>query len=312
MFSHPQFQYIAIASINTSPSWTLHPFLDIPPGPVLIQSFEESGILHPPIVQQTDNGSFNLICGQRRLYAARHYFRQVSLACLVIQSALPPSAFFLFILTDQQTNGLLSPMEAAFFLHYCLDKMEEKQIAELFLPRLGYKKQTALIHKLTRLTALEQIIQQHIHAGLISDKTAFELLTLSPEDRLSLALLFDYLQLGSGKQNRLLMLSRDLALRSHTTISSLLKQQEFLEVLTHQEMNVPQKSHLILELLQKQVYGRSIDAELEFKEKVKKLQLPGNYEITHSLNFEKDEVYLTETFPDWESCQKHVARNSSK
>lgn len=307
MFSHPQFKYIDLSSINTSPSWTLHPFLDIPPAPVLKQSFEESGILHPPVVQQTDNGSFNLICGQRRLYAVRNYFRQTSLACLVIQPALPPSAFFQFILTDQQANGLLSPMEVAFFLYYCLDKMAEQQIAELFLPRLGYKKQTALIHKLTRLTALEKIIQQHIHAGLISDKTAFELLTLSPEDRLSLALLFDYLQLGSGKQNRLLILSRDLALRSHTTISSLFKQQEFLEVLTHQEMNVPQKSHLILELLQKQVYCRSTDAEHDFKEKVKKLKLPGNYEITHSLNFEKDEVYLTETFPDWESCKNHVA-----
>lgn len=303
MSTHPLFKNIPLDSINTTSSWTTHPFLDDRPSPSLTQSFEESGILHPPIVQQALDGTFNLICGRRRLYAVKHLFQQTNVPCLVLQPALTPCAFFLYILTDQQSNGPLSPMEVSFFLKYCLEKMAEKEIADFFLPRLGLKKQTTLIQKISRLLTLEEPIQQQVHHGLISDKIAFELLTLPPDDRVTLSSLFDLLQPGAGKQNRILMLSRDIALRSQKTISSLLAEQEFVEILGHNEMNPPQKTHMILEHLQRQFYSRSSDAEQIFKERVRRLQLPDNYEITHSLNFEKDEVYLTETYPDLESCE---------
>lgn len=308
MSTHPLFKNIPLDSINTTPSWTTHPFLDDKPSPALTQSFEESGILHPPIVQLAQDGTFNLICGRRRLYAVKHLFKQTSVPCLVLQPVLSPCAFFLYILTDQLSNGPLSPMEVSFFLKYCLDKMAEKEIADFFLPRLALKKQTTLIQKISRLLTLEEPIQQQVHHGLISDKIAFELLTLPSNDRVTLSSLFDLLQPGTGKQNRILMLSRDIALRSQKTISSLLAEQEFLEILEHKEMNPPQKTHMILEHLQKQFYSRSSEAEQIFKERVRKLKLPDNYEITHSLNFEKDEVYLTETYPDLESCENDWSR----
>ncbi|MEK6201880.1 MAG: hypothetical protein N2A40_05615, partial [Desulfobulbaceae bacterium] len=172
-----------------------------------------------------------------------------------------------------------------------------------FLPRLGYKKQTSLIQKATRLITLEETIQLQVHHGLISEKIAFDLLSLPAEDRATLSALFDYLQPGTGKQIRIVMLSRDIALRSQKTVSSLFHEQDFKEILEHAEMNPPQKTHSILELLQKKFYSRSSAAEQIFKERVRKLKLPGNYEISHSLNFEKNEVYLTETFPDLECCE---------
>jgi len=303
MSTQPLFKNIPLHSINTTPSWTIHPFLGDTPSPLLKQSFEASGILHPPLVQQAVDGTFNLISGRRRLYALKYYFQQTSVPCLVLQPALAPCTFLLYILTDQQINAPLSPMEISFFLKYCLDKMEEKEIVDFFLPRLGLKKQTALLQKLIRLLTLEETIQLQIHQGLISDKIAFEFLTLPPVDRSALSSLFDLLQPGTGKQNRMLMLSRDIALRSQKTISALLAEQEFKEILEHAEMNPPQKSHTLLELLQRKFYSRSSEAELLFKERVKRLRLPDNFEITHSLNFEKDEVYLTETYPDLESCE---------
>jgi len=312
MFTQLLFKDIRLDLISTTPDWTLHPFQDDVPSYSLKQSFEESGILHPPLVQQAEDNTFKLVCGRKRLYAFRHYFGQTSLPCLVIPSALTPSDFFLYILTDQQSNGPLSPMEISIFLSLCLGKMTENEIADFFLPRLGHKNQPALIPKLTRLSMLEETIQCHVHHGLISDKTAFELLTLPHDDRLTLSLLFEVLQPGAGKQNRILMLSRDLALRSDKTIATLYKEREFKEILGHPEMNPPQKTHTLLELLQRQFYRRSSEAELLFKEKVRRLKLPDNVEITHSLNFEKDEVYLTETFPDWQSCEKHWHQKSGR
>jgi ParB-like chromosome segregation protein Spo0J len=310
MSTQPLLKNIALSSINTTPHWSIHPFLDDTPSPALHQSFTETGILHPPIVQQAQDGTFNLICGRKRLYALKYYFKQTSCPCLIIQPELEPCAFFLYILTDQQLSGPLSPIEIAVFLKYCLDKMDKEEVTIFFLPRLGYKKQAPLIQQLVSLLTLEETIQRQIHHGLIIDKIALELLTLPPEDRACLSSLFELLQPGTGKQKRILTLSRDIANRSQKTISSLFQEQDFKQIIEHQEMNPPQKTHNLLELLQKGFYPRSSDAEHVFKDKVRRLNLPDNYELTHSLNFERDEVYLTMTFPDLESCENAWAQKN--
>lgn len=310
MSTQPALKNIPLSSINTTTHWSIHPFLDDRPSPTLHQSFTETGILHPPIVQQAQDETFNLICGRKRLYALEHYFKQTSCPCLILHPALEPCAFFLYILTDQQLNGPLSPIEIAVFLKYCLDKMDEKEVTNFFLPRLGYKKQPPLIQQFVSLLALEETIQRQIHHGLMIDKIAFELLTLPPEDRFCLSSLFELLQPGTGKQKRILTLSRDIANRSQKTISSLFQEQDFKQIIEHQEMNPPQKTHTLLELLQKGFYPRSSDAEHVFKDKVRKLKLPDNYELTHSLNFERDEVYLTVTFQDLESCENAWAQKN--
>jgi hypothetical protein len=303
MSTQLSFKNIQLSSINTTHPWSLHPFLDETPSPTLQQSFSEVGILHPPIVQQTQDGTFFLICGRKRLHALKHYFKQTNCTCIVIQATLTTSAFLLYILTDQQLNGPLSPIEIAHFLKYCLDKMDKNEVINFFLPRLGYKKQEFLINQLVSLLTLEETIQCQIHHGLIIDKIAFELLPLPPKDRLCISSLFELLQPGTGKQKRILTLSQDIANRSQKSISSLFEEQDFKNIIEHQVMNLPQKTHALLELLQRELHPRSSDAERIFKDRVRKLNLPDNFELTHSCNFEKNEVCLSQTFPDLKSCE---------
>lgn len=297
------FTTIPLSAITITPHWNLHPFLDDTPSPALKQSFAESGILHPPLVQLAQDGTYELICGRRRLYALHHYFKQTITPCLIIPPAPSPITFLLYILTDQQLNGQLTPMETAFFLKYCLEQMEPREVTAFFLPRLGYKPQPTMLRQLISLLTLDEKIQRQIHHGLIIDKVAFELLELPPEDRSTLSTLFELLQPGTGKQKRLLLLSREIANRSDQTITSLFEEQEFRQILEHQEMNAPQKTHSLLELLQRKFYPRSSDAEHVFQDRVRQLKLPDNYELTHTLNFEKDTVYLTVSFPNLESFE---------
>ncbi|MDO8945834.1 MAG: ParB N-terminal domain-containing protein [Desulfocapsaceae bacterium] len=305
MATYPSFKDISLNSIRVTPHYNIHPFLeDSSAPPALKQSFEESGILHPLIVQQAPNGTFELICGRKRLHALKHHFKQTFAPCLIIPADCDPYAFFLYILTDQQVHGLLTPMEAAFFLKYCLQKIDEKEAINFFLPRLGYKQQSTILHQVIRLLTLDENIQRQIHHGFISDKIAFELLDLPPEDRSSLSKLFELLQPGTGKQKRILLLSREIAQRSQQTITTLFEEQEFQYILEHTEMNAPQKVHSILELLQKKFYPQSSDAEQIFKDRVRILNLPEGYQLTHSLNFEKDAVNLTVTFPNLGSFEK--------
>lgn len=301
MSLYPTFANISLNAINTNQLWSIHPFQDDTPSPALKQSFTELGILHPPIVQEGQKGTYNLISGRKRLHALKHYFNKKNCFSLIIPPEIDPHAFFLYILTDQQLSGPLSPMETAFFLKYCLGKMDENEVVTFFLPRLGYKKQE--IHQLISLIALDKKIQHQIHHGFIIDKIAFEFLELPSKDRLSLSSLFELLQPGTGKQKRFINLSRELANRSQQSISSLLNDQEFKQILAHKEMNSPQKMHTLLEVLQKKIYPRSSNAEQAFNDEVRELNLPDHYTITHSPNFEKDEICLSVTFPDLARCK---------
>jgi hypothetical protein len=303
MSTQPLFKYIALNLIKIIPKWNIHPFLDETPPPILKKSFEEVGILHPPLIQQTMNGDFNLICGRRRLHALNHYYKQSNIFCLILPPELPPRALLSYILTDQQLHAALSPMEAAFFLQYSLDELPRREAIHFFLPRLGYKPQPEVLDQLLSLHTLDQKIQRQIHQGLILEKIAIELLDLPEMDRITLSVLFELLQPGTGKQKRLLTLTRDLSNRTQQSISSLFQGQEFKQIIEHNEMNPPQKIHVLLELLQKKTYSRSSDAERCFKDKIRKLNLPDYVTVTHSLNFETDEVFLTEGFPNLQSCE---------
>lgn len=303
MFTPTEFQFIALNRINSIQHWDIHPFLDETPSLRLKQSLQELGILHPPIVQQTANGDFDLICGRRRLHTLKHYSNQTNVCCLILPHELPTRRLVHYILTDQLLNGPLSPMETAYFLKYCMADMDAEDVISLFLPRLGYKPQPDFLYQLLSLLKLDKKIQRQIHAGLIVEKTALELLDLPDEDRLTLSTLIEELQPGTGKQKRLLTLSRDTAYRTQQTITSLLEGEEFKQIIEHDEMNPPQKIHTLLELLQKKFYARSSDTEQAFKDRVRKLALPDNVTVTHSLNFEKDEIFLTIGFPDLQSCE---------
>ncbi len=303
MFTLPEFKTIPLNRINIIQHWDMQPFLNEAPSIQVKHSLQDLGVIRPPIVQQTTNGSVNLISGRRRLHALKHYSNQTNVCCLILPPDLPTRRIAHYILTDQQLNGPLSPMETAYFLKYCIEDMDRKEVISFFLPRLGYKPQPDFLIQLLSLLKLDKKIQRQIHAGLIIDKTALELLELPEEDRLTLSTLIKSLQPGTGKQKRLLTLSRDIAGRTQQTITSLLEREEFKQIIAHDEMNPPQKIHTLLELLQKKFYARSSDTEQAFKDRVRKLALPDNVTVTHSLNFEKDEIFLTIRFPDLQSCE---------
>lgn len=304
MLTQPLFQPIPLETIPPASRWNIHPFLDDTPSPALRQSFEELGILHPPIVQLSTKSGHHLICGRKRVYALRHFLGQTTACCLVLPASLPSKTLLSCILTDQQLHAPLSPMESAFFIQHCLDALPEKEVVTVFLPRLGYRPQADLLDQLLALTSLDITIQRQVHQGLILEKTALELLNLSSDDRSTLSTLFQSCQMGPGKQKRLLTLAQDLANRTQQSISTLFLGQEFRAIIEHDEMNPPQKIHVLLESLQRKVSSRRDGAEQLFQKRIKGLDLPDNMTITHSLNFEKNEVFLTERFPDLESCEQ--------
>ena len=99
---------------------------------------------------------------------------------------------------------------------------------------------------------------------------------LDREDRTRIVDLIELLQLGGGKQKRLITLCRDIALRENISIGSLLDQPDMKAVIEHNEMNIPQKTNRLLSLLQKRCYPQSTAAREFFQSQLHALALPGD------------------------------------
>lgn len=305
----PAFHKINIESIEYSDEWSLHPFLSSKEPALLHRSIQRVGLLQPPILQKQSSGNYQLITGYSRLRVfERTYPMERFVPCLVIAETTSAKHILSYVLEDQLLSGSLTPMEKAFFFNHCLKHMDIDAAANSFLPILNEKIQPHTINKLSRLLELESELQISVHNGQIGEKTAYELLNLDSIDRLSVHTVFITLKLGGGKQKRFLALSKDLAYREGNTIAEFLAKPEFRDILTHPEMNPPQKAAILLATIQKKLFPQSDSAEEAFKKKIIKMNLPASCTVTHSQSFEKDEVSLTLRFNNLSEMETQISK----
>ncbi|MCF8055572.1 MAG: ParB N-terminal domain-containing protein [Desulfocapsa sp.] len=306
------FEKVAIQSIEHSEEMNLHPFLSPEPPSTLCSSIHTLGLLHPPILKRLTPDRYQLICGRYRLRALeRLNFSENFTVALVLNEHSSSRQVLRYVLEDQQLSGTLSPMERAYFFSYCLKHIGIDSTIENFPSILGDKVQDHLIAKSLLLLDLEPELQYDVHAGKINEKLALDLLQLNATDRLALHSLFQELELGGGKQKRLLTLSRDLALQQEKTIASLLLEHDFVAILSHTEMNRPQKAATLLSILQKKLFPQSNSAEEHFKKCVNGMKLPPSCTINHSQAFERDEVAVTLRFETLTEVEKRLAEIKS-
>ncbi len=299
---------IPLSQITLSSQWNIHPFLNPEPGNELTDSIQSLGLLHPLIVQKKSSGTFHLICGRFRFRALLAHSRpDADVSVLVLQDDCSTKKILTLILSEQLLSAPLSLMEQAFFFNTCLQHFSLEKTAEYFLPLLSRKPQAHIIRKILPLLNLEQAIQKSIHRGIVGDKTAFELLTLSLEDRRTLHDIIRRFELGGGKQKRLVTLSKELAARKQCTISKLLTEDPCSEILTHREMNEPQKLASLFSFLQNSLMPESIQAEKNFQQSVRNMNIPDRFSVSHSDAFEKDEVTLSIRFPELSSLTASIA-----
>ncbi len=294
---------VSFSSIHDSDRWNIHGFIDTQASSALEQSVKRVGVLHPPTLIEGKNSSFDIVCGRQRLECERTLLEHDNCLCLILPGSTPSHQILLHLLEDQKAYGPLSLLEQAFFLHLCLQSMKEEEVLQGFLPLLGLKKSPPIIGQLLQLLSLDLEIQQAIHFGILSGKIIFELLKLQPSDQLAITNLISALCLGGNKQKRFFTLCKDHVMRTGTTISALLEEEEIQYVLNHREMNPPQKTNNLLTILQKRCFPLRTSAEENFKKEVQQLQLPECYELSHSPSFEKDEVQLSIRFKDLQSCK---------
>ncbi len=309
MITLVEFKNIKIDNISVTGDWDLTPFQELRSTALSNNSVLITPNLHPPIVKVLNHstGTFELICGLNRLRSfQKSNPEQTHITVLVLPVDIADVDIFQYLIQDKLVSANFSDMEKAFFLRLCCKNISMENVAKNFLPLLGEKPQSYVIKKLLTLLSLEPELQESLHTGKIPTKLGYELLALSSNDRVTLYDLFKQLEFGGGKQKRFLSLCKDLAFRNHTDISTLLENEDYLAILNHSEMNIPQKGASLLNLLQRHLFPESTETENNFRKRVLRMELPANCTVEHSPAFERDEISVTMQFKDMAHLEKHV------
>lgn len=268
------------------------------------------------VVQQSAEKTYQVVIGHNLIESV--VYSPVDLKsyhCLILQPTFPVTDT-LHIICDYYKQQLIeSPIALAYFLEKCfLYISDNKTVIQEYFPILQLKQNKKIISDSLKMLELDISTQLKIHEGQLSNKLIANLIKLTETDRKKVIEVITQLKLGNSKQKRFLELCTELANRKEIPIQQLLDEDEFESLLNQQEVNIPQVTHQVLQLLQEKCFPKSSGAIKEFMVRKQNLKLPKNCDLQHTQAFEKDEVTLTityESLDDFENKWKELQKITS-
>jgi len=289
---------VPVAVINRDDhTFNLMPFEE-PPSPELIRHITRTGVLHPPILKETESGGLQVVAGRKRLAVIGTVLKIAACDCLVVPVDYDPLATLALALDETLLSGPASPMIKAVFFSKAMALCPPEEAARRFLPLFGLAPHPYHLQQLAELAGLEHPLALALHHGVLDEKTAMAMTGLSFRDRFALFDLIDTLQLSVSNQRKVLAICQDLSKRHDISIHDILAADELRHIIDHPEANLPQKAQQAMRHLGQRHAPRLAAAEKNFAELASRLHLPARAALSHSPSFEKDQLTLSLTFPD--------------
>jgi len=305
MLPHFSCRAVSVSDFLPESSWDLHPYL---PHDVTIfqspESIKRAGLLYLPLVRVTTGDAYEFVTGKRCFDLSQSGTPKEKVFCRVLDP-IPTRNLLTLLYEEHCLRRDLTAIEQAHFVQLCRNILPEPQQHELYAD-LGHLPKPQSLDRLTELLQLEDNLQYALMTGTITENMARDLLRLKSNDRSTFHKLAAQLHLGHGKQKRLLTLLRDITGRASVSFQECLAQDSLRTILHHPHMNVPQKTQVLFQLLQRLHSPALSGAEEGFVSWRHSLDLPPGCTVQHSPAFEQDTVSLTITFPNRHNLESYL------
>lgn len=272
----------------------------------LCNSISRVGVLSPPYLMPRGSESYQIVTGWRRIAAHLSRYDNKPLLCLVLGTGTRTEDCLVLTFEDILWQRQPTAVEIAYFFKKIDRQQGGRQIIERYLSILRLPANSKSIDQYIALLELEPPIIMAVHNGKISERLAFEMAGLSIRDRLALFEVVDQLQLSVSNQKKLYTGVAELAARHNTSFMGVLAKAQSLEILDHPTANIPQKTAKLMAWLEMQRFPRLHEAEKDFRQFSKELQLPEGMKLEHALSFEKDSLTLSIDFADADRLNRHL------
>ncbi len=265
------------------------------PGKELVASIAEHGILQPPLLLDRQEGRATVLSGRQRIAAAIR-LGLAGIPVLLVPAATPVLQRMELLVEHARMGSELSIIEQATLMARAEQWLTEKECLSL-LARLGHRPQLHLLRQLTSLLTLDDSVVMALHRRLLHPRTGHRLARLRAEDQRELVKRITSLRLGGSKQQKLVDLATELAMRRQQPLREIFAEMEETGDRKN-DRNIPQQAAALLQWLHEQCFPRSEAAAAEFRRFRRNLDLPAGVRLRHTPAFEDDRLTLEIDFRD--------------
>lgn len=310
MKNPPKLRVIPVTCLDLVDTRYLLSPRDEHPGRELVASIREYGLLHPPLVKETEPDHFIIVAGRKRTKAFLQTPSINALPCLVAPPEKSDLEIHTLLFEYISTEGSLSIIEQVAFLEKTMSVSSPDQTLP-FLDKLGHKATRHSLNQLLELRNLSSAVQLALHEGIITLNSAQKMHGLSREDQIATIRIIRQLGFGGSKQQQLIQMVTELIRRRNKTLDQILTDFPAPED-TSKNPNIPQNAAALLRWLHNECSPQLTETETRFKRNVARLELPASFKVLHSPSFEDDRLTLSINFPDWQSMQQVLDRIKSE
>jgi hypothetical protein len=270
----------------------------------LKDSIEKVGIIHPPILQETSQNHYRIICGFKRVACFRElgYHRIIA---AVLPEGVSESDVFLLSLHENLFQRNLNPVEIAIVISKLRRYFSPLEIERQFLPLLGMGKSSSLLGMYESIMELEEEIKRGLVTGVVSKEAAPLLLRFESRERISLYHLIARLQLSKSKQVEVIENLSIIRERDRVSLDTVLTSEEVEEILSDRRMGLVNQGDRIRDYLRRLRYPQLTKADEDFMKKKNSLGLKGIALIPPAY-FEGDEFRISFSFSSVREFNKRL------
>ena len=264
--------------------------------PLLRDSLDLIGLIHPPVVRQ--QASYQIICGRGRLLAAKELGVK-EITCKVLPSWIDDLTCLAIAFEENITVRELNLVEKALVVEKFQAYLPDEEIVEKILPRLGFSGSYKNLEFLQKINFLWPEAKEMLVKGELNPKAAVRLLDLEEEDAKEVFRLFKNIRPSSNRQRQILELLEDLSRREEKKIVSLLTDPQVQKILEDQKLNPPQKTERLFALLRRRLMPHLTEKEKEVQKLAQALARFG-MRLKWLPSFEKDNFSVELEFKDFQ------------
>ncbi|MFC1728980.1 ParB/RepB/Spo0J family partition protein [candidate division KSB1 bacterium] len=278
-------------------------------GESIRDSVGQFGIIQPVAAVPGHDHRFRIICGAKRLHAAKELGIEEIPARILEDKDLTERQRFDIAFADNVASRVLNAVEIAGALSYLKERVRlpVNTINEKYLQRIERKSGIKGAEDYCALYELDDELKRYVVSWNVSVSIAVQFLKFSRDDRSGLFGAARKLQFHGGKLKQYLLLCFEICRIQNITVGDLFAGEEFSALLQSEKITQSQKQQKVLEWLHRRRYPALTELNENFFKTVNKLDglPPGT--ISPPRDFEGDKLRAQLSFRDLEELDRLIA-----
>ena len=278
----------------------------------LKQSIEKVGLIQPLIVRHTQDGTYQVICGFKRLLALQEIGNE-KVACLVYEAnELTPEKALLMSIHDN-AGRLLSIVEKSIVLNKVsqFTGLQEHEAVDNILPLLGEMPSYKIYHQLVSLMQLTEAMKKYAIESNISLSAAGRISEFTPATQQALLTVLSQLKTSSAKLNELLTLIREISARDGMSVEEILNRYRLLEMVADETTSSSEKVEALRQALRGIRLPQLTERQQRLTRMISDLELPEQAKLHADPYFENEKMKLEYQFSHPEELDELIKRVQS-